>query len=204
MMLNEVKVYGSNEWSKLKPINLSRIRPIDFPEDQYYPIEHKKNQIVLHHTVSGDSDGGGRYGGASGDISSWLSNSSRISTCIIITRNGVPYQTMSSKYWSHHIGVKSSFLKERGFSDWSSRNVKLNQESIAIEIDSWGWLEKISNGKYKTVYGNVVSIPDNKVMEYNPEYRGEKYFEMYTKLQLKTVGELLLYWNKKYNIPLIN
>jgi len=200
--IKEVTVHGSNDWSKLKPINLSRIRPVDFPDDQYHPYEYDKHQITIHHTVSGDSDGGGRYGGASGDIASWLSDSARIATCMIIARNGVAYQCFSSKYWAHHLGIKSSLLHERGFDDWSSRNVKLNKESIAVELDSWGQLEKVGTGKYKTVYGNVVSISDDKVIEYNPEYRGEKYFEMYTKSQLKTLGELLLFWKDRYNIPL--
>lgn len=200
--INEVKVYGSNEWSKLKPLNLSKIAPVDFPEEQYHPYSYDKKQITLHHTVSGDSDIGGDYGGATGDINTWLGDTKRIGTCIIVERDGTPYQCFSSKYWSHHLGIKSSYIKGRGFSDWSSRNVKLNKESIAIEIDSWGWLEKVSANRYKTYYGNTIKLDDSKVVEYNPGYKGKTYYEAYTVEQLKTVGELLLFWNKHYGIPL--
>lgn len=192
--LEEVTVYGSNEWSKLKPINLSRIRAVDFPEDQYHPYEYDKYQVVLHHTVSGP--------GIRGDVNTWLSDEKRIATCIIIGTDGVAYQCFSSKYWAHHIGASKSLLQERGFDDWASRNVKLNKESIAVEIDNWGWLDKVGKGKYKTPYGNTISLSDDKVIEYNPEYRGKKYFQMYNKSQLKTLGELLLFWKDRYNIPL--
>lgn len=192
--IEEITIYGSNDWSGLKPLDLSKIEPVDFPEDQYFPYEHDKKQIVLHHTVSGE--------GVRGDINTWLSDKSRIATCIIVDHDGTPHQCFSSKYWGHHLGIPRSLLKERGFSDWSSRNIKLNKESIGIEIDNWGWLDKISNNKYKTPYGNIINLDDSKVIEYEPDYRGKKYFEMYTKEQLKTVAELLLFWNKIYGIPL--
>jgi len=192
--IDELTIYSSNNWSKLKPINLSKIKGVDFPEDQYHPYEYDKKQIVLHHTVSGD--------GIRGDVATWLGNPARIATCIIVGTDGIAYQCFSSKYWAHHIGVPRTLLQDRGFDDWSSRNVKLNKESIAIEIDNWGQLEKIESGKYKTVYGNTVKISDTQVIEYNPPYRGEVYFQRYNVAQLKTVGELLLFWKQKYNIPL--
>lgn len=200
--IKEIEVYGSNEWSKLKPINLSKIEPVDFPDDQYHPYEYKKKQIVLHHTVSGDASGGGEYDGVSGDIRTWLGDSSKIATCIIIERDGTPYQCFSSKYWGHHLGISNSLIKSRGFNDWTTRNVELNKESIAIEIDNWGWLDKVSTNRYKTPYGNTITLDDSKVIEYNPSFRGKKYFESYTKEQLKTTGELLLFWKEKYGIPL--
>jgi len=41
------------DWTTLKPLNLSLIEAVDFPEEKYYPLEYQKKQIVLHHTVSG-------------------------------------------------------------------------------------------------------------------------------------------------------
>ena len=200
--VDEVTVYGSNKWSKLKKIDLSKIEPVDFPEDRYYPIIKPKKQIVIHHTVSGDKSGGGEYGGASGDIRTWIEDKRRIATCMIVTRDGTPYQCFSSKYWGHHLGVPRTLLKRRGFSDWASRNVTLNEESIAVELDSWGWLHKLGNGVYKTPYGNTVHIPDEKVIGYPDEFRGKKYFERYTDEQLITLGELLLFWKERYGIPI--
>ena len=49
------------------------------------------------------------------------------------------------------------------------------------------------------VYVNSVDVP---VQHYPDGFRGFKYFEKYTDAQIRTLGELLLYWNKRYNIPL--
>lgn len=192
-------------WNTLKPIDTSTIKPVDFPEDRYYPIEYPKKQIVLHHTVSGK--------GITGDINTWLAMDGRIATCIVVDSVGIANQCLSSRFWAHHIGCKSTFLKEQGFSDWTTRNIDLNKSSIAIEIDSWGPLvlgdgtqkqfgDKIVttiSGKYYAAYGNQV---DCEVVHYPNGFRGYYYYEKYNDLQIKTVGELLLLWNKKYNIPL--
>jgi len=143
----------------------------------------------------------------------------RIATCIIIDDKGIANQCFSSKYWAHHLGVKSTYLKANGFTDWTTRNVELNRGSIAIEIDNWGGLFlgdgsvkqfglkadgtpnliKTISGKFYAAYGNVV---DCEVQEYPQGFRGNKYYEKYSEAQLKTVGELLLLWNIKYGIPL--
>lgn len=57
---------------------------INFPEDQYFREETKKEQIVLHHTVSGI--------GVDGDISHWIGTTERIVTCIIVDREGKIHQ----------------------------------------------------------------------------------------------------------------
>ena len=199
------------DWTTLKPINTSLIEAVDFPQEKYYPLEYPKKQIVLHHTVSGP--------GVRGDIQHWLSLADRIATCIIIDNNGIANQCFSSKYWAHHLGVKSTYLKAKGFPDWTSRNVELNRASIAIEIDNWGGLilgdgtEKqfglnkydMPNmiytivGKFYAAYGNAVTCD---VQEYPNGFRGYNYYEKYSEAQIKTVGELLLLWKIKYGIPL--
>lgn len=178
---------------EIKELDLSKIVNIDFPENQYYREETNKNQIVLHHTVSGK--------GIDGDIATWLSDPSRIATHFIIERNGVINQCFSSKYWGHHLGLKSDFLQKNGFGDFQTRNVILNKGSISIEIDSWGMLTKNLNGTYNSCYNKQVT-PDIQVIEYANKYRGGNYFEKYTNEQIKSVGELIVYLVKKYNISL--
>jgi hypothetical protein len=200
------------EWTDLKPINTSTIKSVDFPENKFYPIEYPKKQIVLHHTVSNPKS-------VQGDIDHWLSLKDRIATCIIIGGDGIVHQCFSSKYWAHHLGVKSTYLRSQGFIDWSTRNVELNRGSIAVEIDSWGGLilgdgkpcqfglksngkPNIINtetGKFYNAYGTVVSCD---VQEYAQPFRGYKYYEKYNKEQIKSLGELLLLWHIKYAIPL--
>jgi len=179
------------DWTKLKPIELSKIKAVDFPDEQYYPIETTKKQLVLHHTVSGP--------GVRGDLQTWLNDTSRVATHFIIDRDGTLYQLFSSKYWAHHLGVTKNILTEYGFTDIQTRNVKLNQNSIGIEIDNWGYLTKTSDGKFKTVYGNIVDVD---VQEYPNLFKGYRYYEKYSNAQIQTIGELLLYFNKKFGIPL--
>ena len=187
-------------WNHLKPLNLSKIKTYPFPEKKYFKEVHKKEQLLLHHTVSGP--------GKEGDIATWIKHKYNVGTCIIVARDGTPWQLFSSKYWAYHIGA--------GDHDQDRR-------SIGIEIDNWGGLKPgtgslkmyphshkylryfwrnpvlTNTRKYYAHYGNAVDVP----MEYYPEgYRGYNYFEKYTNAQIETVGELLLYWRDRYEIPL--
>jgi len=176
-------------FSDLKPLDLKKIVVVDFPSDQYYHEQYDKKQIVLHHTVSGPE--------ASGDIATWIKDKRRIATCIIVDGYGVPHQLFSSRYWAGHTGVSS----------------KLDQHSIGVEIDSWGGLIKGDGETHqfgsKTVktkvdkmyaaYGNIVNVD----VQYYPDgFRGYKYYQKYNEEQLRTVGELLLFWKNRYEIPL--
>jgi len=186
-----IKEKDNMDFSNLSKLDLSKIKMVDFPKEQYYQTVHPKKQIVLHHTVSGV--------GVEGDLRSWLATASRIATAIIIDREGVIWQCFSSKHWGHHIGVKSTVLKSLDIAEYRTQNLKLNKESISIELDNWGWLTK-DGDKYKAAYGNTVR--GLEITEYPDEFRGKQYFESYSYKQLKTLGEILLFWNNRYDIPL--
>lgn len=186
-------------WTDLKPIDLSRIVSYPFPENKYFKETHKKTQVVLHHTVSGPTP--------DGDVSTWINSKYRIGTCIIVARDGTPYQLFSSKYWAYHLGTG---------------DYEQDKRSIGIEIDNWGGL-KPGGGiktfyrripgfditlpfphytrpeKFYAYYGNEVDVP---VQYYPLGYRGYHFYEKYTDAQIKTVGELLLFWRDRYKIPL--
>lgn len=194
--IGEVIVYGSNEWSDLKPLDLNDEDLVMVEWDRYYKEQYNKKQIVLHHTVSGP--------GTRGDLITWKKYRSNIATCIIIERDGTIQQLFSSRYWGYHLGAGKS---------------SLDKHSIAIELDNWGGLflgdgeerqfglnedgsprmKKTINGKYYATYGNIVDVP---VTHYEGGWRGYEYYESYTYEQLRAVGELLLLWNKTYKIPL--
>lgn len=186
-------------WETLKPIDLSKIHFIDFPENQYHKSVAPKKQIVLHHTVSGD--------GVNGDISTWEDDPAVVATCMIVDRGGTPWQLFNSKYWAHHLGLKSS------------NNMILNRDSIGIEIDNWGQLVLGDGttkqfgtyndgtpkmvytvpGKFYTYYGTSVNV----VTQHYPNgFMENYYYEKYTNAQIQTVGELLLYWHNSYGISL--
>lgn len=186
--LNE-RIKESNEYRK--ELDLSEIIGVDFPSNQYMRNQMPKNQVVMHHTVSGP--------GVRGDISWWLSTAARIATSIIVARDGKIYQCFSSKYWAHHLGVKAS------------NNKTLNKGSIGIEIDSWGGLVKSKLGDWhpakwdkikKKFVADTRVKPITKIVEFPDKYRGFYAFEKYTNKQIEAVLQLLIYWGKKYDIPL--
>ena len=118
----------------------------------------------------------------------------------MIDRQGVVHQCFNSKYWASHLGVKSDFLKLKGYNDYNKRNRILDKASISIELDSWGPLTKVGDNKYKTIYGNTIS--GINVVEYPNKFREAVYYEKYTDEQIKSLGEMLILWSEKYNIPL--
>jgi hypothetical protein len=189
----EVNVYPG-EWNSLKTFSdFGKI--IKVPWTRYEKEVHPKYQAVLHHTVSGD--------GITGDIKTW-EKWRAVGTCVILDRDGGINQLFSSKYWAYHL---------------KAGNSTLDKQSIGVELDNWGGLFKgngsskqfgkrrdgspnIVNtkvGKYYATYGNSVNCP---VTHYPDGFRGYYYFESYTEPQLRSLGELLLLWNQRYDIPL--
>lgn len=177
---------------KEKKAFLSKIVQVDFPEDQYYKLQTPKKQIVIHHTASGV--------GPDGDLRHWIGTKARIATHIIIGRDGTMYQCFSSKYWAHHLGVKSVIFKQHGFNDYGIRNKILNQESIAIELDNWGGLKQDKDGNWLTWTGKV--IDKKKVQEYPEGFRGHLGYEKYPKKQLDAMARLIRFWHDRYGIPM--
>jgi len=174
----------------LKKLNLNDIISVNFPDNQYIKEQTNKNQIVLHHTVSGQ--------GVNGDIAWWRSTVDRVGTAIIVGWDGKIYQCFSSKYWAYHLGLKTR------------NNKKLNMESIGVEIDSWGGLVQTNKLWYpakwdenlKQFVANTKFMPIKNVQTYKQSYRGFYGFEKYSDAQIEAVRQLLVFWGEKYKIPL--
>lgn len=159
----------------MNELNLSDIIQHNFDSSQYYREVFDKRQIVLHHTSGGNING---------TLNWWLNDNKHIGTAIIIDRDGSIHQVFSTKYWSHHLGIRNS------------DNTKLNKQSIGIEICNWGGLTK-ENGKYYNYVGGLIS--EDRVVKHS--YRGYEYFEKYTEEQIESLEKLLIYLCKKYDIP---
>ena len=144
----------------------SNYKFVYFPEEQYIRNSIQKNQIVLHHTVSG--------GDGTGDINWWKSRGERVATAFIINRDGLILQLFSTDYWAGHIGKFS----------------QLNQRSIGIELVSWGGLTQRDGQWVASNNRNV--IPQENVLEYPEGFRDFKGFENYTQPQLKSLEEVLI------------
>jgi len=175
----------------------AKLTNLDFPDGQYIKKKVIKKQICLHHTASGK--------GISGDFRHWLKSPERIATCVIVDYEGTINQLFSSLYWGYHLGVKSSSLRARGIRNMHSKT--LNQICIGLEIDGWGQLKE-RDGKfyaYPNKFGTrgkgSIVLPDD-ITFYEDGYKGYNAYESYTEAQIKTVEQLLLYWNFYYGIPL--
>ncbi len=165
------------------------VKDIKFPSNQYFAETQVKKQIVLHHTVSDPMS-------ATGDINSWLSDTTRIATYIILGYDGTIHKCFKSNEWAHHLGVTSTSLKNLGFKDSATRNLLLNKQSIGIEIDAWGGLTK-KDGVYYNAYGRPIS---NKLDVVECNWRGFKYFQKYSKEQIDVLSRLLPILMREYNI----
>lgn len=164
-----------------------RIELLAFPEDQYFREETDKYQIYVHHTVSPGHT-------AKGDIQHWLSTTSRIATHVIITQDGTIYQLFNSKYWAHHLGVRSDVFAKYGINDVN--NLYLNKHSLSIELDSLGPVDVDGNS---LVYGP--SLKSKYVVAYDEPYRGYTCYEGYYPKQIESLELLLRFWCSKYDIP---
>jgi hypothetical protein len=191
-------------WKKLQPLEVKTVSKggkiifNPFPPDQYVPQNTHKKQAVLHHTVS-DPDN------AAGDIGYWLSTTERVATHFVIQGDGIVYQCFSTNLWGYHLGA----------GNWS-----LDAHSVGIEIDNWGGLilgdgqpynfgssqaprwVNTEKDRFYNAYGRIVYPQDNEILEFDTPFRTYKYFQKYTEAQIDTVGEILLYLNQKFNIPL--
>jgi hypothetical protein len=163
---------------------LDKIINVPFPESQYKKEETIKNQIFIHHTVSGNN--------VQGDINYWLNTPGRIATAIVIDRNGTPFQCFSTKYWGYHLSLEVSLFKKHKIP-----YRLLDKNSIGVELDSWGGLTK-----KKDIWYSSGSTVVNNIVEYPNGFRGFKAFEKYTDEQIQTLKELLLLWKDEWNIPI--
>ncbi len=170
--------------TNIPKLDTSKIIQVRLNENQYYQEEHLKKQIVLHHTVSN--------GNAKNVMAWWAKTPSRVGVAFIIDREGVIHQCFSSKHWAHHLGTKSKFNKQ------------LNQESIGIELCSWGPLTRKENpmlkGSPKFYSSPGTELPKEEVLKLDKPFRGHFYYQKYTSSQLRSLQILLNYLCETYNI----
>lgn len=170
------------------------------PDKEYHKEEFTKKQIVLHHTASG--------GNSKGDMD-YLNGDSQgaVNVAFFIDRGGTLWQAFSSKYYAAHLGVPQTTFQKFKI---NSNSLTLHKHSIAIELDSWGWLEK---GGYTTQSGKYIKKEDGKFYSYTGEevkkedvttypnsFLGKKYYEKYYPKQLETLKKLLTYLTETYKI----
>lgn len=176
----------------VQELDLSKIVQYPLPENQYVckdnygrELIYPKTSVTLHGTASGPK--------AKNVIDYWNQTSERVATPVVIDASGEIWQCYSSKFYAGHIGYAHGIdIYKLPFTDYSAF-------SIGIEICNWGWLVKRGDKYYSWTNAE---IPANQVVIYDVPFKQVKYYHKYTAAQIESVRQLLVYWNKRYNIPL--
>lgn len=196
--------------AKPSTINQNGLKIFDclLDSDEYYREETPKNTIWLHHTAGGSRP--------DWTIGSWEKDykkdengqpvfdengnniSLRVGTQFVIGRrssstedatwDGVILRAFDEKFWAYHLGINSKNSKA------------LNSSSLGIEICNYGPLTLSKDGKFY----NYVKKPirENEVVELSKPFRGYKFYEKYTDLQLENTRKLILHLKDIWNIEI--
>ena len=172
---------------------LKHILKVEFSNGEYVQEEATKKQIYLHHTA-GNSSGVSTF-------KQWDADSrGRIATCVCISGKGAKegdgriVQGFPSKYWAYHLGAKADI-----FNGYGVPYKALDKISIGIEICAWGQLEE-RGGKYYNYVNREVAKED--VCTLDTPYKKHIHFHRYADEQIRSVENLLKYWNQQYDIPI--
>jgi len=157
--------------------------------DEYYPAEHDKKLIWLHHTAGGSRPDWTIHG--------WNTDSQdKVGTAYVIGRrsssstdsswDGKILRAFDDKHWAYHLGI-------------SHNSKSLNCQSVGIEICNYGFL-KLKNG----IYYNYVNKPVNpsEVVALPVPFRGYTHYEKYTDNQLESTRKLILMLADKHEIKI--
>lgn len=176
-------------------------------DDEYYKDETSKNTIWLHHTAGGSRPdwtiGGWDKDFQKDEDENPILDASgnplplRVATSYVIGRkssstndeywDGRILKAFDDKYWAYHLGV--------------TRNSRmLNSRSIGIEICNYGPLTLRKDGRYYNYVNKPIN--DEDVCELDTEFRGHKYWEKYTDVQLESTRRLIIYLKERWNIEI--
>lgn len=148
------------------------------PKGQYIDQKTKKRAIFLHFTAGWDNP----YN----VVNDWaLDKRGPIGTHFVI--GGENAQTLSTKYDGEIVQALPNF----DVYAWhlGIGNVPLHRESIGIEICNFGPLT-LKNGKFYNAYKREVNA--NCVFDLGKDFRGHRYYQRFTELQLQSVKTLVL------------
>ena len=200
-------IVGNQTWKKLLEesdnFNLDTSNYF-LKEAEYIKQIFPKKTIYLHHTA-------GRYR-PDYTIQGWNADSTiklnRVGTAFVIGGKGFDgdlrfdgktYRAFNEIYWAHHLGLKRIHNNTS-----QEQNVKLNAESIAIEICSLGALIKNPDGTFKAAAypDKMILVPESKVYDLERPWRGFQYFQKYTDRQIAECKRLILTLAFLFDIPL--
>ena len=168
-------------------------------EDEFIKKETKKSTIWLHHTAGG-SRPDWTIGGWEKDFDVDKEGNKkpvRVGTHFVIGRSssskddevwdGKILRAIDDKYWAYHLGI-------------SKKSEELNSKSISIEICNYGPLTKGKDGRFYNYVNKPIN--DEDVCELEKEFRGYKYWEKYTPVQIESLRKFILYLSNRWGIEI--
>jgi N-acetyl-anhydromuramyl-L-alanine amidase AmpD len=151
--------------------------PIDrtslaLPSNQYYPVETKKDLLILHFTAGAS---------ARSAVETWKSTPEHVATAYVIDRDGSIFEVFSPSCWAYHLGIKGGTVHER--------------RSIGIEIVNVGPLQPANgNGQglnwWPKEWGQQYCSVDDSGKYVECTYRGKRYFAAFPEPQMQAVSRL--------------
>lgn len=176
-------------------------------DEEFIKQEVNKNTIWLHHTAGGSRpdwtisgwekgyqvdknnqpilDSSGNFKplkAASHFVIGRKSSSSDISLW-----DGKVLKAFDDRYWAYHLGI-------------TENSKELNSKSVSIEICNYGQLTLGRDGKFYNYVNKPINSED--VVELSKPFKGYKYWEKYTDVQLESTRKLILYLKNRWNIEI--
>ena len=171
------------------------LKKIYLEDEEYYHDIVSKKTIYLHHTAGSHRP--------DWTVANWerdttsAGNVRHIATAYVIGGksikdgntdwDGTIVECLPPEEWAHHLGIKTN------------NNVRLNKESIGIEICNYGPLHK--NGDYYYNYVNS-KVPESDVVDLGFDYKGYNYYHAYTDAQIAATRDLIRNLSEKFKIDL--
>ena len=172
----QVEVPGTSE-----SFQVVSCRPASGDESFFYKDVFPKKRIVVHYTA----------GYLKGDIAALTKKDNHVSTPFVVARDGTIYNLWSSRYWAYHLGKGAA-----------GGNTEMSRSSVAIELSNLGYLRPKGNDLL-TYSGDPYCTLDEKDLyrKLDKPFRGYSYFATHTEAQYRSLGVLLRYLTRTYDIP---
>jgi N-acetyl-anhydromuramyl-L-alanine amidase AmpD len=171
-----VEVAGSSE-----SLQAVTCKPANGDESYFYKDVFPKKRIVVHYTA----------GYLKGDIAALTTRDRHVSVPFVVARDGTVYNLWSSRFWSYHLGKGAA-----------GGNTEMSRSSVAIELSNLGYLRQ-KGDNLLTYSGDLYCTLDEKEFfcKLDRPFRGYSYFATHTDAQYRSLGVLLRYLTKTYDIP---
>lgn len=172
----QIEVPGSSE-----SLQAVACKPASGDESYFYKDVFPKKRIVVHYTA----------GYLKGDIAALTKKDNHVSTPFVVARDGTVYNLWSSRFWSYHLGKGAA-----------GGNTEMSRSSVAIELSNLGYLRQ-KGDNLLTYSGDLYCTLDEKAFysKLDKPFRGYSYFATHTDAQYRSLGALLRYLTRTYDIP---